>query len=90
MSLLGLEIRQAVRRLLRHRGFSATVVLTLALGVGPMTALFSLAYALLIQPLPFPDSSNLFRLRTVLRENRAVQREMSLPDLDGHNEPCVV
>jgi predicted permease len=57
------QIRHAVRALGRTPGFTATVVLTLALGIGANSAVFSAMDAVLLRPLPFPDSDRLMRLR---------------------------
>jgi hypothetical protein len=56
------NIRFAVRSLLRTPGFTATVVLTLALGIGANSAVFSAMNAVLLRPLPFPDADRLMRL----------------------------
>lgn len=56
------NIRYAVRTLTRTPGFTAAVVLTLALGIGANTAVFSAIDAVLLQPLPFPDGDRLMRL----------------------------
>ena len=56
------NIRYAVRTLTRTPGFTAAVVLTLALGIGANTAVFSAVNAVLLQPLPFPDGDRLMRL----------------------------
>lgn len=56
------DVRYAVRTLTRTPGFTATVVLTLALGIGANTAVFSAINAVLLQPLPFPDGDRLMRL----------------------------
>ena len=57
------QIRHAVRALGRTPGFTATVVVTLALGIGANSAVFSAMDAVLLRPLPFPDSDRLMRLR---------------------------
>jgi putative ABC transport system permease protein len=53
------ETRQIVRRLWKNRGFSSTVVLTLGLGVGATVSVFSIIYAVMITPLPYPDPARL-------------------------------
>ena len=56
------DLRQGFRQLLRAPGFTATAVLTLALGIGATTALFTVVNAVLLEPLPFPDSSKLIQV----------------------------
>jgi putative ABC transport system permease protein len=56
------HVRQAVRALVRVPGFSLTVVLTLALGIGANSAVFSAMDAVLLQPLPFRDADRLMSL----------------------------
>jgi predicted permease len=60
--LLWQDVRYALRQLARNRAFSFTAVLTLALGIGATTAIFSAVYALLLRPLPYPDSGRLVYL----------------------------
>ena len=59
----GTDLHHAARRLLRMPGFSGITVLTLALAIGASTAIFSVVDAVLINPLPFPNSN---RLVTIL------------------------
>jgi len=51
-----------IRRLLRAPGFTAATVLTLAIGIGATTAIFSVVNGVLLRPLPFPESDRLIAL----------------------------
>src|SRR5688572_9159107 len=53
------DVRLAARRLWRSPGFSVAVILTLALGIGGNTAIFSVVDQLLLRPLPYPDGDQL-------------------------------
>src|SRR5918994_2906252 len=55
-------MRQAVRALGKHPGFAVPAILTLALGIGGITAVFSVVNAVLVQPLPYPRSDRLVML----------------------------
>jgi putative ABC transport system permease protein len=61
------DVRFATRQLLRNRGFATTAILTLALGIGANTAIFSLVNTLLLKPLPVPHPEQIATL--VLHEN---------------------
>ena len=57
------DLRFSVRSLTRNAGFTATVVLTLALGLGVNLTVFAVSYGLLWQPLPYADASQIVTLR---------------------------
>jgi len=84
MPALAADFRQAFRRLRRNPGFTATAVLTIALGIGGTTAIFSVVNGVLLRPLPYADAD-----RLVLVEGDMVARNVldfpqppgDLPDL---------
>jgi putative ABC transport system permease protein len=57
------ELRHAVRGLFRRPTFTFAAMLTLALGIGATTAIFSVVYSVLIKPLPYPNADELVRIR---------------------------
>jgi hypothetical protein len=62
MQGLGRDIRYALRQLNRSRGFAVVAILTLALGIGANTAIFSVIDSILLEPLPFPHQDRLVQV----------------------------
>ncbi len=62
MNALLRELRYALRGLGRSRAFSTVAVISLALGIGATTAMFSVINAVLLRPLPYPDSDHLVEI----------------------------
>jgi len=71
-----IHIRHAFRLIWRSPGFTATAVLTMALGIGVSTAIFTVVYGVLFRPLPIADG------------DRVVAVSRSTPQLQRHGEPA--
>lgn len=68
MSSTVLDLRFAYRSLLRRPGFAVITVLTLALGIGASTTMFSVLNGVVLQPLPYPEPEQVVRLFSIVRE----------------------
>jgi putative ABC transport system permease protein len=83
MSTFARDLRYAVRTLLRMRGVAIVAILTLALGIGATTTMFSVVYAMLLRPPPFPDPGRLVILfNTSVTPRDGLQRlRWSMPNI---------
>src|SRR5690349_11657265 len=75
------DMRIGARRLFRAPGFAAVAILTLGLGTGATTAVFSVVNDVLLRPLPYPSSDRLVRLYQ-LDKTGARSRNVSGPNVD--------
>jgi putative ABC transport system permease protein len=75
------DVRYGYRMLWKNPGFTSVVVLTLALGIGANTAIFSVVDAVLLRPLPFPHPEQLVLLRDDLASRQMENVGMSVPEL---------
>ena len=82
MDTLTQNLRYAVRTLWNSPGFTLVVVLTLALGIGANTAIFSVVYSALLHPLPYRDPDKLFHLGESRNQydDRTAGAQASYPD----------
>jgi predicted permease len=78
MDVLGRDLGHAVRTLRRNPGFMALIVLTLALGIGANTAVFSVVRSVVLRPLPFPDEERLAVI--LMRDSMIVDARYSPSD----------
>jgi predicted permease len=78
---LGQDVRYGWRMLRRAPAFTAISILTLGLGIGACTAIFSIVYAVLLRPLPYKDPASLVLLWTELRARNVPDFPFPIPDV---------
>src|ERR1700757_4854436 len=82
MDALFHDLRYGFRQLRKYPAFSFIAILTLALGVGANTAVFSVIYAVLVRPLPFQDPDRLVRVYDSNPEHGVIHGVFSPQDFD--------
>ncbi len=79
MGTLWQDLRYGIRMLAKNPGFTAVAIITLALGIGANTAIFSVVNAVVLRPLPYADASRLISLEEKGHHSRELS--ISYPDL---------
>ena len=87
MGILLQDLRFAVRSLRRSPAVPITAIATLAVGIGATTAIFATLNAVLLKPLPYPKSEDLYNIRTTLTDGRVTTGMLSNGEVSRLNDP---
>jgi predicted permease len=80
------DVRYALRQLGRNSGFTAICILTLALGIGATTAIFSVVDALLLRPLPYPNAPRVVRIWNTFTPRGMMEIPISEPEFNEYRQ----
>ena len=86
METLFQDTRFALRGLLKRPAFTAVAVITLALGIGANTSIFSVVYAVLLSPLPYRQPDKLVTLFAKNEKKNLTNQPMSYPNFNDLRE----
>ena len=75
------DLRYAIRQMARNPGFALAAVISLALGIGAATAVFSVIYAALIRPYPYRDADRIVRLTTKTKTQEVQSLNLTGPQI---------
>jgi predicted permease len=81
LETFGKDLRFAARMLLKNPGFTAVAILTLGLGIGANTAIFTVVNGLMIKPLPYKDSERIVYPATVFQRQNSDRGSVSYADI---------
>src|SRR5262245_37129806 len=89
MSALWLDIRYALRMMVKAPGWTAVLAITLALGIGASTTIFSVVSSVLLRPLPYEQPDRLVRVYTEFKGSMGLDRFwVSAPEFDDLRKQC--
>jgi len=81
------DLKFAFRNLRKTPAFPIAAIVTLALGIGATTAIFSILNAVLLRPLPYPHAEDLYAIRTTLTDGRVTTGMVAASELVRLNDP---
>src|SRR4029450_8099528 len=80
MNFIFQDLRYGARMLLKNPGFTLVAVITLALGIGMNTAIFSVVYSVLLRPLPYSAPEKLTAVYSMRPQMNSFRNVVSAPD----------
>jgi MacB-like periplasmic core domain len=90
MQVLLQDLRYSLRQFINNPGFTATALISLALGIGATTAVFSVIYAALVNPYPYPDADRIVRLTMDSKAGTADWANLNGPQIQQVRQLSVV